>query len=56
MVVDEFFQMNIVEGETVFVCNICNKGLDNEQEITKYIEENHESLMHDVRLNDSALY
>ena len=37
--------MNIVEGETVFVCNIYSKGLDNEQEITKHIEENHESCM-----------
>ena len=35
--IEDYFQMEVVEGETVFVCNICNEGLDNEMEITKHI-------------------
>ena len=27
---EDYVQIKIVDGETVYVCNICNKGLDNE--------------------------
>ena len=42
--------------ETFFFCNICNEGLDNEQEITKHSKENHERLMNDDRYNDTELH
>ena len=48
--------MDVVECETDFVCNICNKGLDNEQEIIKHIKDNHEILMNDNSYTDSELY
>ena len=48
--------MEFVQGETDFVCNICNKGLDNEHEITKHIKDNHEILMNDNSYTDSELY
>ena len=56
MVVEDYFQIEIVDGETVFVCNICNEGLDNEQEITTHIKDNHESLMNNDSFNDAELY
>ena len=49
---EDYFQIEIVDGETVFVCNICNIGLDNEKEVTKYIRDNHD---HDS-YNDTELY
>ena len=56
MDVEEYFQIKIVDGETVFVCNICNKGLDNDQEITKHIKVNRESLKNDDIYDDTDLY
>ena len=56
VVVEDYFQIEIVDGETVFVCNICNEGLDNEQEITKHIKDNHESLMNNDSYTDTELY
>ena len=53
---EENFQMEIVDGETVYVCNICNEGLDNENEITKHIRDNHESLMNDDSYSDTDIY
>ena len=35
--IEDYFQIEVIEGETVFVCNIWNKGLANEMEITKHI-------------------
>ena len=26
--IDELFQIEIVEGENVYACNVCNKGFD----------------------------
>ena len=53
---EDYFQIEIVEGETVYVCNICNEGLDNENEITKHIRDNHESLMNDDSYSDTDIY
>ena len=44
---DKDFQIEFVDGEPVFVCNICNEGINNEAEITKHINDKHESLMSD---------
>ena len=56
MDVEEYFPNEIVDGETVFFCNICNEGLDNEQGITKHRKDNHESLMNDDSHDDTDLY
>ena len=37
--IKDYFQIELVEGETVFLCNICNEGLNNEQEITKHMTQ-----------------
>ena len=54
--IEDYFQIEVIEGETVFVCNICNEGLDNEMEITKHIKNNHEILLSDDSYTDSELY
>ena len=53
---EEYFQIEIVDGETVYVCNICNEGQDNENEFTKHIKDNHESLMNDDSYSDTDIY
>ena len=52
--IEDYFQMEFIEGETVFVCNICNEVLDNWQEEKKIkkIKDNHEISLND----DSELY
>ena len=30
---EDYFQIEVVDGESLFVCNVCNEGLENEQEI-----------------------
>ena len=54
--IEDYFQIEVIEGETVFMCNICNEGLDNEMEITKHIKDNHEILLSDNSYTDSELY
>ena len=44
MDVEDYFQQEYVDGELTFVCNICDKGLDSEVEITNHINDKHESL------------
>ena len=48
--------MEVVEGETVFVCNICNECLYNKQEMPKHIKYNHKILLNDDNYTDSELY
>ena len=31
--IKDFFQVKIIDGETLFACNICNEGLNNEHSI-----------------------
>ena len=54
--VKDYFQLEFVDGEPLFVCNICNEGLNTEEEITKHIEDNHESIMHNDSYDDTELY
>ena len=52
----DYFQLEFVDGEPLFVCNICNEGLDTEAEITKHIEDYYESIMNDDSYDDTELY
>ena len=53
---EDYFQLEYVDGEPLFVCNVCDEGFDSEAEITQHIGEKHESLMNDDSLKDSDLY
>ena len=37
--INALFQMEFVEGEQVYECNVCNKGFDKSDEIKTHIEE-----------------
>ena len=53
---EDYFQLEYVDGEPLFVWNVCDEGFASEAEITQHIEEKHESLMSDDSLDDSDLY
>ena len=53
---EDYFQLEYIDGEPLFVCYVCDEGFDSEAEITQHIEEKHESLMNDDSLDDSDLY
>ena len=48
---ENFFQIEIVEGETVFACNICNEGFDHIKEIRKHLQSDHEEVIEYVSIN-----
>ena len=52
---EDYYQIEFVDGEPIFACNICDEGLDSEAEVTKHIKDKHESIMSDD-LNDCDLY
>ena len=45
--VEDYFQLEFVDGENLFVCNVCDEGLDSETEVKQHIQEKHESLLND---------
>ena len=48
------FQMEIVEGQEVFACNICDKRFDFIVEANKHIADAHEDILNHIltRIND----
>ena len=39
--IEDLFQIEIVEGEELYACNVCNEGFENNDEIKKHIEKDH---------------
>ena len=37
----DLFQLEIVSDEEVYVCNLCNEGLDSAHEVKEHIKETH---------------
>ena len=56
--VEDYFQLEFVDGEPLFVCNVCNEGLESDAEIRKHINDKHESLLNDdlESWDDADLY
>ena len=51
---NDMFKMEIVEGQEVFACNICDEGFDFIVEVNKHIAEAHEDILNHIltRVND----
>ena len=43
--IDDLFQMEFVEGEQVYACNVCNKGFDKSEEMKTHIEKEHKDIL-----------
>ena len=41
--------MEIVEGEQLYVCNICDKGFEEDNKIRKYGQRNHKEII--IKIN-----
>ena len=39
--VQDLFQIEVLEGEEVFACNVCDEGFDKEDEVSNHITINH---------------
>ena len=50
--IKDFFQVKIIDGETLFACNICNEGVDIEHSIKWHIYDKHEDLTLDILNSD----
>ena len=46
---EELFQMEFLEGEIVYACNVCNEGLDTENDVKKHIITHHEDILQTIR-------
>ena len=43
--VQELFQIEALEGEQVFACNVCNEGFDIEDNVRKHITSDHTDIL-----------
>ena len=56
--IEDYFQLEIVDGEPVFSCNICNVGFNNEGNITRHIKDKLENLINNdfKKSDDTDIY
>ena len=45
---NDMFQIEIVEGGKVYVCNICEEGFDFNVEVNKHIADVHEDILNHI--------
>ena len=46
--IEDMFQIEIMDGEQVYACNICNEGFDQDAEVKKHIEEKHNEIIQQI--------
>jgi hypothetical protein len=47
--IEDMFQLEIVEDEQVFACNICNESFDKHDKIKNHIKEDHKEIIIQIR-------
>ena len=43
--IEDLFQIEVLDGEEVYACNVCNEGFDREDEIMKHILDGHKEIV-----------
>ena len=43
--IDDLFQIEIIEGEEVYACNVCDEGFDRNDEIRRHISTYHKEIL-----------
>ena len=43
--IDDHYQIEILHGEQLYACNICNEGFDTGDEVKKHISVSHKDLL-----------
>ena len=49
----KFFQIEIVDGQTVYACTICNEGFDHMKELKEHIEISQKDIVHFVSAKEA---
>ena len=47
--IEDLFQIEIVEGEELYACNVCNEGFEKDDEIKRHIEKDHYEMVLQIR-------
>ena len=46
--IEDLFQLEVLDGEDIYACNVCDQGFDRENKIKKHILEYHEELVLEI--------
>ena len=46
---EDLFQIESVEGEVIYACNVCDKGLDTEDDIKKHLKIHQKEILQSIR-------
>ena len=49
--IDDLFQIEILEGEEVYACNVCDQGFDRDVEIRTHIGKDHDEIILQISEN-----
>ena len=49
------FSIEMVNGEPVCVCNLCDEGLDKEEDLIVHMKEIHNRVLHETEVIDSCM-
>ena len=49
------FSIEIVNGEPVCVCNLCDEGLEKEEDLIVHMKEIHNRVLHETEVIDSCM-
>ena len=43
--------MEVLNGELVYACNVCNKGFDSDDKVKNHIEKDHKDILIEINKN-----
>ena len=46
--IEDLFQIEVLDGEEIYACNVCNEGFDREDEIMKHISDDHKEIVIEI--------
>ena len=49
--IEDMFQMEILDGEEVYACKICDEGFDPDDKVKRHLEINHNDILIQIRIN-----
>ena len=45
---EDLFQLEVLDGDQIYACNVCDQGFDIENEIKKHIIDNHKEIIIEI--------
>ena len=53
---EELFQIESVEGELTYACNVCDEGFDTEDEIKKHLNTHHKEILQSIGKDSDVIF